>query len=81
MRKLSIATAAAALIAAAFPAAASETSASRARAGDATGQRVNEQAPERRVCVAVEMTGSHVIRRVCRTAREWEERGGLEPAQ
>jgi hypothetical protein len=38
-------------------------------------------APEdsRRICVNVELSGSRMVRRVCRTAAEWEARGGLEP--
>jgi hypothetical protein len=32
---------------------------------------------DRRVCVSVEMTGTRVARRVCRTEAEWEAQGGL----
>ena len=33
----------------------------------------------RRIGVNVELSGSRMVRRVCRTAAEWEARGGLEP--
>ena len=33
----------------------------------------------RLLCVRVELSGSRMVRRVCRTAAEWEARGGLEP--
>jgi hypothetical protein len=80
MRNLLIAGAAGALLTAALPAAAAatdQTSAPRART-DAASQQVNEDDPERRICVAIELTGSRMIRRVCRTQREWDARGGLE---
>lgn len=32
----------------------------------------------RRICVNVELSGSRMVRRVCRTQAEWEARGGLE---
>ena len=32
---------------------------------------------DRRICVSVEMTGTRVARRVCRTEAEWEAQGGL----
>jgi hypothetical protein len=34
--------------------------------------------PERRICVNTQLSGSHVTRRVCRTAREWQAQGGLD---
>jgi hypothetical protein len=77
MRNLAIATAAAALIATALPASAQTGAATQAR-DDATEQRAVEENPDRRICVSVELTGSRMVRRVCRTAREWEARGGLE---
>lgn len=34
--------------------------------------------PERTICIRTQMTGSRLMRRVCRTAREWvEQDGGL----
>ena len=33
---------------------------------------------ERRICVNLELSGSHMIRRVCRTQAEWDARGGLD---
>lgn len=32
---------------------------------------------QRRICAMVEMSGSRVARRVCRTRAEWEALGGL----
>lgn len=78
MRNVLIATLAAALAASAVPAAAEQGSAPRARTGNATEQQTNAEDPERRICVAIELTGSRMIRRVCRTQREWEARGGFE---
>ena len=37
--------------------------------------------PDRTVCVRAQLTGSRLYRRVCRTAREWEEDGGLPEAR
>lgn len=33
---------------------------------------------DRMVCMKVELSGSHVTRRVCRTEREWQARGELD---
>ena len=33
---------------------------------------------DRMVCMDVELSGSHVTRRVCRTEREWQARGELD---
>jgi len=33
--------------------------------------------PDRQICVRAQLTGSRLYRRICRTAREWEEDGGL----
>lgn len=81
MRNLAIAIAAGALIASAVPAFAEDAPAPRARSDSAAEQRAGDDNPDRRICVSVELTGSRMVRRVCRTAREWDERGGLEPAQ
>ncbi len=37
--------------------------------------------PERTICVRAQITGSRLNRRICRTAREWEEEGGLPEAR
>jgi hypothetical protein len=78
MRNLMIATAAAALTATAVPASVQNVPGLQTRNIAATDQRAADENPDRRICVSVELTGSRMVRRVCRTAREWEERGGLE---
>lgn len=81
MRNLLIATAAGALTVTALPASAQDASAVRTRENNTSEQRTNdanEENTERRICVRVELSGSHVTRRICRTQREWDERGGLE---
>ena len=40
-------------------------------------QGVDAQDPDREICVRATITGSRLPRRVCRTARQWEEEGGL----
>ncbi len=43
-----------------------------------TVQRQGQSASsERRVCAMVELTGSRVARRICRTRAEWEALGGV----
>ncbi len=37
--------------------------------------------PGRTICVRAQITGSRLNRRICRTAREWEEEGGLPEAR
>lgn len=86
MRKIVITSLAAALCATALPASAQTSPAlaqalgnedaqnapaprSRARGGDN---------PDRRICVSEQVSESRMRRRICRTAREWEARGGLE---
>lgn len=34
--------------------------------------------PDRKICRAMELTGSRVPKRVCLTAREWKNRHGIE---
>ena len=80
MRNWLIATAAGALTVTAFPASAANVAALQARDNPASEQRAADENPGRRICVNVELTGSRIVRRICRTAREWEARGGLEPA-
>ena len=41
-----------------------------------SGSRSSAQS-DRRICVDVEMTGTRVKRRVCRTEAEWQVEGGL----
>lgn len=44
----------------------------------AEGSSASAGDPNRRICVSEAITGSRMARRVCRTAREWEEQeGGL----
>jgi hypothetical protein len=76
MRSLLIA--AAALAATAVPAAAQNVPGLQTRDNGGADQRAADDNPDRRICVSVELTGSRMVRRVCRTAREWEARGGLE---
>jgi len=73
MRKLLIATAAAALIASA-PAAAQNSQQPRARDNGAQQQRAgtDQSASERRICVSERLSGSRMPHRICRTAREWQ---------
>lgn len=80
MRKMLISIAAPLLLVAALPAAAQDQNQPRARDNNEAGQQTNAN-PERKICVNVELTGSRMNRRICRTAREWEERGGLEAAR
>lgn len=78
MRNLLIVTAAGALAAIAVPASAQNSAALHADDNSSSGQRAARENPDRRICVRVELSGSRLVRRVCRTAREWEARGGLE---
>jgi hypothetical protein len=66
------------LLLAALPASAQETTQPRTRDNSASDQQQQNANPDRRICVDVELTGSRMNHRICRTAREWEERGGLE---
>ena len=71
---------AAVLFAFALPAHASNTANSNATnrpSPDAAAQRTNESSDARQICVRVQLSGSHVTRRVCKTAQEWENAGGL----
>ena len=87
MRKVLILLTAPALVAA-FPAAAQQQSnyaqnsvapADRSGSSSSSSQtRTQDQDQERRICVNAQLSGSHVTRRICRTAREWEAQGGLE---
>ena len=72
--------AAAVLFAFALPAHAANTANSNAAnrpSPDATAQRSNDSNNARQICVRVQLSGSHVTRRVCKTAQEWEAAGGL----
>ena len=76
MRNIYAGFAAALLAAAAIPATAqaqsgTQSSQPRARTGD------NANEGERMVCMRVQLSGSRVTRRVCRTQSEWESRGEL----
>jgi hypothetical protein len=78
MRKMLISIAAPALLVAAVPASAQDAAQAPARDNSASEQQPQNASPDRRICVDVELTGSRMNHRICRTAREWEERGGLE---
>jgi hypothetical protein len=85
MRNLVISLAAvAALSTFALPAAAQQQStvaaAPQSRATNDSGAARAPQArgSDRVVCMNVELSGSHVTRRVCRTEREWQARGELD---
>ena len=39
--------------------------------------RSNANSSERQICVRMELTGTRVARRICRTAAEWERSGGV----
>jgi hypothetical protein len=74
--------AAAAFCAFALPAQATNTTSSTSsnRPAPETSQRSDNAESERRICVRIELSGSHVTRRVCKTAQEWEAAGGLPTA-
>jgi hypothetical protein len=73
MRKLMIA-AAAALCASAVPAAAFEGGQSNAQAEQPAQTRARDaDDDQRRICVNERPSESRIIRRVCRTARQWRE--------
>lgn len=46
-------------------------------ARDAQAQSADAQDPDREICVRATITGSRLQRRICRTARQWEEEGGI----
>jgi hypothetical protein len=49
-----------------------------ARAGAAVqGQNQSAASSERRICVSADITGSRIMRRICRTAAEWQRAGGI----
>jgi hypothetical protein len=69
---------AAALIAFTAPAmAANTTSNSTARPSQEASQRADAAASDRQICVRTQQGGSRLMRRVCKTAQEWETAGGL----
>ena len=67
-------TAAASLALLAQPAAASDDNPRAAREA-AQAQAADAQDPDRVICVRTQLSGSRLMRRICRTAREWEEDG------
>ena len=85
IRNSAIAAMTASLVLAGFGApalAAQDRIASVARPGEsqptaASSRTRNSAQSDRRVCVNVEMTGTRMVRRVCRTEAEWEAQGGL----
>jgi len=80
MRKIVLVTVAAALALPALPAQAGNgaqgNAARDAAAPSARGR--DDRAGERRICVREALGGSRITRPICKTAREWEEQGGLE---
>lgn len=40
-------------------------------------QQTSSNASERRICVRMELTGTRVVRQVCRTQAEWDRAGGI----
>lgn len=47
----------------------------RAARDAASNQAADSADPDRMICVRAQLTGSRLYRRVCRTAREWQEDG------
>jgi hypothetical protein len=68
-------TAAASLALVAQPAAARDDNPRAAR--DAAQTQSDPQDPDRVICVRTQLSGSRLMRRICRTAREWEEDGEI----
>jgi hypothetical protein len=65
-----------------FAGVASPVQAFQGRSSTAAAQATAAQADavarqERQICVSTELTGSRMVRRICRTAAEWERAGGL----
>ena len=74
MRRVLISTTAAALCAAAVPAAAFEGGQPDGQAEQAAQPRARDaDDDQRRICVNERPSESRIIRRVCRTARQWRE--------
>ena len=69
-------TAAASLALIAQPAAARDDNPRAARDAAQT-QTAEPQDPDRVICVRTQLSGSRLMRRICRTAREWEEDGEI----
>jgi len=44
---------------------------------EANASRSDSNADERRICVREQLSGSHLTRRICKTAREWQAAGGV----
>jgi hypothetical protein len=73
-RFITIAAATVALAGSLAPAQAAPTT---GRAGaNVQGQNQSADA-NRKICATVELTGSRMVRRLCRTAAEWERAGGI----
>ena len=69
----------AAFLAFAMPANATNTTNNNATqpAAEASAQRADAGNNDRRICVRVQLTGSRVVRQVCKTAHEWDLEGGV----
>lgn len=57
--------------------AANTTNNSTARPAAETSQRGDAATSERQICVRTQQGGSRLMRRVCKTAQEWETAGGV----
>lgn len=79
MRKAVLISIAAALLAPAFPAQAEAVANNSARAAAAAQQPREREAalnPDREICVTERLSGSRMPRRVCHTARQWQQLQG-----
>jgi Ni/Co efflux regulator RcnB len=77
IRFITIAAACVALAGSMAPASAAAPAQGASRTG-ANVQGQNQSADQsRKICATIEMTGTRMNRRVCRTAADWERAGGL----
>lgn len=81
MRKIVITSFAASLFAASFPASAESLAATSSARGAPAAQQQRartDQDGERQICVREQLSDSRMRRRVCHTAREWQQLHGEE---
>ena len=76
MRKVVLISVAAALLAPTFPASAVPANQTQPTAASQPRDRDAALNPDREVCVTERLSGSRMPRRVCRTARQWQELHG-----
>ena len=83
MRKAVLISVAAALLLPAFPALAVPASQTSARPTAAVQPRDRDDAvsPDREICVTERLSGSRMPRRICRTARQWQQLHGDDDEQ